>query len=219
MKKITIIFILLIFLDDYGCINLTPFVTIATIKLDDEKGLDDAISKLNKSGGVIYIDTPIIHIFVSTLTKKLSGSKLGQIIGIQQSDGSYQIIDFTHARRDTNCGFEISGSYQFLKYLIIQNSWTGIRITGSRNNLEHIITRYNLGSGIQISDNAISNSLHYCYSYRNLDFSDYSANASGFFLKPGSGQTFFSYCFSFDNSDKGWDVNDKEGDSSVAFHI
>ena len=89
-------------------------------------------------------------------------------------------------------------------------------LTGSKNTLEHIISRYNFDSGFQISDNAISNTLNYCYSYRNIDFPNFGANDSGFFLKPCSSQTVFNYCFSLDNSNKGWDVNDKEGLSAFS---
>ena len=202
----------MICLDAFPCKNLVSFATtIATITSDNDKELEDAISKLNKSGGIIYIDTPIIHVSSKSPLKILSGSIEGGIIDKQQPDGSYPVIEFTHAV-STNSRLEISCSNQFLKYLIIQNSWKGIWLTGSKNTLEHI---YNFDSGFQISDNAISNTLNYCYSYRNINFPNFGANDSGFFLKPDSSQTVFNYCFSFDNSNKWWDVNDKEGDSSV----
>ena len=95
MRKISIVFILLIFLDAFPCRNLTSFATtIATNTSDSNKELEDAISKLNKSGGAIYIDTPNIHVTSKLPIKKLSGSIEGGIIGIQQSDGSYPVINF-----------------------------------------------------------------------------------------------------------------------------
>jgi hypothetical protein len=208
----------LIFLDSFQCIFFPRYPTvIATIKSNSQEELVNAISKLNQSGGgIIYIDTPIINIGIGIASPilKLSGSNSGGIIGKRQSDGSYPVIDFIFINwKDT--GFELSGSNQFIKYLVIQYARIGVRITGSNNYLDHIITRYSFGPGIQLSDNAISNTLNYCYSYRNIDISGF-VKASGFSLKPGSSQTYFNYCFAFDNFYNGWDVNDKEGDSSVS---
>mgnify|MGYP006873024035 FL=1 len=61
----------------------------------------------------------------------------------------------------------------------------------------------------------LSNTLNYCYSYRNIDVPTYGANADGFAPKLGASQTVFNYCFAWDNSDDGWDSYDKEGDNSA----
>ena len=56
-----------------------------------------------------------------------------------------------------------------MKYLIIQNSGdNGVWVSGSKNTLDYIITRYNGNSGIQLSNNSVPNALNYCYSYRNI---------------------------------------------------
>jgi hypothetical protein len=103
-----------------------------------------------------------------------------------------------------------------MKYLIIENAGdNGIWVCGSKNVLDHIITRYNNDSGIQLSDNADSNTLSYCYSYRNVDVKTYGANADGFAPKLGATNTVFNFCFAWDNSDDGWDSYDKEGDESA----
>ena len=218
MRKIAIVLILMIAFDAVPCKNLASFAnTIATITSDNEKALLDAVAKLNKSGGVIYINTPIVRIS-STKTINLSGSIAGGIVGQQQSGGTYPVIDFKNARNNgsTARGFTISGSNQYMKYLIIQNSGdNGIWVSGSKNTLDHIITRYNGDSGIQLSDNAVSNTLNYCYSYRNIDVPTYGANADGFAPKLGASKTVFNYCFAWDNSDDGWDSYDKEGDNSA----
>ena len=71
MRKISIVFILLIFLDAFPCRNLVSFTTtIATNTSDSNKELEDAISKLSKSGGVIYIDTPNISCYFKITYKK-----------------------------------------------------------------------------------------------------------------------------------------------------
>ena len=220
MKKLSIFFIVMILLDTVPCKNLSSFAsTIATISSDDEKKLLDAVAKLNgsSSGGVIYINTSIIRIS-STSTIKLTSKKAGGIIGMKQSNGAYPVIDFKNARNkgSTARGFTISGENQYMKYLIIQNAGdNGIWVNGSKNTLDHIITRYNGDSGIQLSDNAASNTLSYCYSYRNIDVPTYGANADGFAPKLGATNTVFNYCFAWDNSDDGWDSYDKQGDNSA----
>lgn len=104
-----------------------------------------------------------------------------------------------------------------MKFLVIQKAGdNGIWISGSKNTLDHIITRYNGDSGIQLSDNADGNYLNYCYSYRNIDVPTFGANADGFAPKLGASNTVFNYCFAWDNSDDGWDSYDKEGDNSAS---
>ena len=218
-KLFSIFFAVLLTIDTVSCKNLASFgdATITTITSDSQSDLKSAISTLNSSGGIIYIDTPKITVSY-TSTFNLSGKKSGGIIGKKQSDGTYPVIDFQKARDNgaTCRGFTISGSTLYMKYLIIQSAGdNGIWVSGSKNVLDHIITRYNNDSGIQLSDNADSNTLSYCYSYRNIDVNTYGANADGFAPKLGATNNVFKYCFAWDNSDDGWDSYDKEGDYSA----
>ena len=218
-KLFSIFFAVLLTIDTVSCKNLASFgdATITTITSDSQSDLKSAISTLNNSGGIIYIDTPKITVSY-TSTFNLSGKKSGGIIGKKQSDGTYPVIDFQKARDNgaTCRGFTISGSTLYMKYLIIQSAGdNGIWVSGSKNVLDHIITRYNNDSGIQLSDNADSNTLSYCYSYRNIDVNTYGANADGFAPKLGATNNVFKYCFAWDNSDDGWDSYDKEGDYSA----
>ena len=103
-----------------------------------------------------------------------------------------------------------------MKYLIIQNSGdNGVWVSGSKNTLDYIITRYNGNSGIQLSNNSVPNALNYCYSYRNINLPTYDANADCFAPKFGSSKTVFNYCFAWDNFYAIWDSCDKEGDNSA----
>ncbi len=218
-KLFSIFFALLLTIDTVSCKNLASFgdATITIINSDNESDLIKAISKLNSSGGVIYINTKKITIS-SKSTLNLSGTKSGGIVGQRQSDGTFPVIDFKKARDSgsTSRGFTISGSNLYMKYLIIQSAGdNGIWVSGSKNVLDHIITRYNNDSGIQLSDNASYNTLNYCYSYRNIDVKTYGANADGFAPKLGASNNVFKYCFAWDNSDDGWDSYDKEGDESA----
>ena len=219
-KLFTIFLILLISLDSISCKNLASFVdaTITTINSDNQNELISAVSKLNKNGGVIYINTAIINIS-SKSTINLSGSKSGGIVGKKQPNGAYPRISFKKARDagSTARGFTISGSNKYMKFLTIEHAGdNGIWISGAKNTLDRIITRYNNDSGIQLSDNADSNTLNYCYSYRNIDVKTYGANADGFAPKLGATNTVFKYCFAWDNSDDGWDSYDKQGDYSAS---
>ena len=159
-KLFSIFFALLLTIDTVSCKNLASFgdATITIINSDNESDLIKAISKLNSSGGVIYINTKKITIS-SKSTLNLSGKKSGGIVGQRQSDGTFPVIDFKKARDSgsTSRGFTISGSNLYMKYLIIQSAGdNGIWVSGSKNVLDHIITRYNNDSGIQLSDNALT---------------------------------------------------------------
>ena len=221
MKNL-VIFSLILFLSLYKVLNknLISFNEkdeIATITEDNESALREAVNTLNKNGGTIYINTPVINI--KTKDKiQLTSSNPGGIIGVKQANGEYPRIDFKQSR-DAGAAvraIQITGSNQFIKYLILENSGgNAIYIKGSKNTIDHVIARYNANSGIQISRGADSNVLNYCYSYRNCDVKTFGVNADGFAPKLGATNTIFNYCYAWDNSDDGWDSFDKEGDNSA----
>ena len=189
---------------------------IATIIEDNESSLLEAVKILNKKGGIIYIDTPIINISIKSPIR-LNSSIEGGIIGIQQPNGEYPRLDFKNARNANanNYGIKIQGSNQFIKYLIIENSsHQGIFITGKNNIIDHVISRYNNDAGIQISKGGENNILNYCYSYRNCDIVNYGQNADGIDPKLNAKNTVLNYCFSWENSDDGYDSFDKEGNTT-----
>ena len=196
--------------------SLNNINEIATIIEDNESALLEAVKKLNKKGGIIYINTPVININIKSPIKLKSFIE-GGIIGIQQSNGEYPRLNFKNTR-DANVnidGIIIEGSNKFVKYLIIENSGhKGIFINGNNNTIDHVISRYNLDSGIQISKGGENNILNYCYSYRNCDIINYGKNADGFAPKLNAKNTVFNYCFSWENSDDGYDSFDKEGDKT-----
>ena len=166
--QIYIAIISLIVLDLFSCKNYTNnFISfddddeIATITSDSESEFLDAIDKLYSEGGTIYIDTPVININKSS-SVIIGNSKTGGIIGIRQPNGEYPRIDFMR----NSSGFLISGSNKFIENIIIENvKDVGVVIMGDNNILVHVISRYNYGSGFEVSGNF--NLLKYCYSYRN----------------------------------------------------
>lgn len=179
---------------------------IETIKTDDEEALRDAIGIVNKIGGVIYIDTPVINI--SSITSIiLNGYSSGGIIGVKQENGQYPRIDFKDRREKmldfsyVLSGLYIDGSHKYIKNLIIENSNNhGIEIRFNYNTIDHVITRYNAGSGIYINGN--SNTLNYCYSYRNCNKKLNEENSDGFFFSKYNVN--FNYCFAWDNLGNGF---------------
>lgn len=108
-KLFSILLVLLITIDTVPCKNLVSMAdaTITTITTDSEADLLNAVTKLNKNGGVIYINTAVIHIS-SKKTIQLTGTKSGGIVGMKQSNGAYPIIDFKKAR---NAGSTARGIY------------------------------------------------------------------------------------------------------------
>ena len=194
---------------------------ISTITKDDESALCNAIKTLNKSGGTIYINTPVINMS-SKCQIQLSGSSGGGLVGMKQSNGQYPSLNFKKARNENikSPGIKITGSNQFVKYLIIEFAGNkGIWITGSKNTVDHVISRYNDASGIQISHGADSNTINYSYCYRNCDVGGHGGGADGFSPKLTAKNTVFNYCYAWDNSDDGWDAFDKEGDVSNSLVI
>ena len=209
-------FFLLISFATIPCKNLLSMAErpVAIIRSDNEKDLFFAISKLNDNGGVIYINTPIININRFSMFH-LSGTKPGGIVGMRQSNGAYPRINFKNARNNgiKPNSFTISGSNQYMKYLIIEHGGIkGIWIHGSNNTLDHIITRYNSGDGIYISDKSSGNVLNYCYSYRNFNTRTSGSSTNGLV---GTSNTVFNYCFAWDNSGNGLSLSYNKGDNSA----
>ena len=206
-------------------ISYKEIKNILTIKIviydDNESLLKDAIDKLNKNGGKIYINTTIIN-FKEKSVLEINGIKNGEIIGIKQANGQYPILNF-RKQREMNYnlnGIVISGSNKLLQNIIIENCGaSGIIVSGERNTLDHIITRYNLGSGIEFYNTSETTTINYCYSYRNFG-SNYGNNGNGFTFNGGFNIK-YNYCFAWDNSDNGFSsntVNEINNIYSIAYY-
>lgn len=195
-----------------------PSNTIATITSDSQTELANAIKTMKTSGGTIYINTPKISLSTAL---KLEGTTKGAIVGVQQSDGTYPVLDFSGLRNSgsSSRGLTIAStaSNKLIQNIIVEKSGdNGIYINGKNNTIEHVIARYNGDTGIQLSgETATGNVLRYCYAYRNCDVKTNGANADGFAPKLGASDTTFEYCYSWDNSDDGWDSFDKAGDNGA----
>ena len=187
--------------------NLKSFTDdeeITTIYADDQFEFFDAIEQLNKNGGTIYIDTPIISIKEET-SISITGQIPGGIIGIKQSNGEYPQIKFVHeidGLEEISSGLNIYGSNKFIKYIIIEKSPSyGVSAYGDNNIFEYVISRYNLRSGFNVIGNF--NTFNYCYSYRNFDINFSDINCDGFHIV-GKLNNVFNYCFAWDNGNSGF---------------
>ena len=212
MKNVFLISFLLILNNiSFHCADIEGIID--TIKSDNEAALREAIQKQNEEGGIIYIDTKIINIYLDKPIE-LKGIS-GDIIGKKQPNGGYPVINFQKVRDNGSfISLNILGSSKSLKYLIIENSGShGLKVSGHNNNFDYIITRYNQYAGIYISRTAYSNTFNYCYSYRNCDLKGNGLNGSGFYSY-GASNNVFNNCFSWDNSNNGFSSSSHENFSS-----
>ena len=189
-----------------------------TIKSDSESELREAIDKINENGGIIYIDTPVINIGEKSALE-IKAKKEGSIIGKKQKDDEYPRLDFSKQReKDYEVdGIILSGSNQLIQNIILEKSnGNGIVVTGEKNTLDHVITRYNLVSGVYLKNTPKSTTVNNCYSYRNFGKKSYGKNGDGFSFDTGV-DVRFDNCFSWDNSDNGFNSEVKaDSDSEIA---
>ena len=223
IKRIILIYIFFILSLNYSSSKLLENDEediITTIKADDESALRDALLILWKFGGVIYIDTPVINIKEQS-SLSIQGTLEGGIIGVQQSNGEYPILNFKEQRDSVTLlymsGIILSGSNKIIKNIIIENAGTtGMYVAGQKNTFDHIITRYNGQSGIYLSPDTDTNTFNYCYSYRNFHFLENNLIADGFTVEIGGINNVFNNCFAWENSQNGfgyyyWDGKHKNG--------
>lgn len=186
-----------------GTIN-KPFKTIAK-----------AVS-VAAQGQTIYLRGGT-YISSSEIDLNKSGSKDKYII-LQAYLNEKPIIDFSSETAGKQ-GFNISGSYWYLRNIEIKNAGHhGVHVTGSNNIFEDVVSHNNRDSGFFVGLNkttpndgtkAANNSFINCDSYLNVDIGGSTGdggNADGFSCKlnPGAGNYFYG-CRSYENSDDGWD--------------
>lgn len=138
-----------------------------------------------------------------------------KIIGVINTNNSNKlpVLNFTNFNAN---GILITGNNYVLKNLIIQNSKDcGLRIKNNafNNTVINCIFRYNQNSGLSITKGSYNNLIINCISYRNCDYNNFGKSADGFSCKLQAGPlNKFINCFSFENSDDGFDNYDNPND-------
>ena len=117
MKYTSILFLYIISFNLIGnkILSLGENDAITTITKDDESELCNAVKTLIKTGGTIYINTPVINIS-SKCQVQLSGTKEGGLVGMKQPNGQYPSLNFKKVRNEKKKlgGVRMSGSNQFV---------------------------------------------------------------------------------------------------------
>ncbi len=98
-----------------------------------------------------------------------------QIIGVQNTDGTYPELDFSSfmssyigkASSASAVGIRITGSNYTLQNLIVEHAPdNGIQIKGisaGNNKVSNCITRYNNDAGLQVTAGVYQNTIEYVY--------------------------------------------------------
>ena len=156
------------------------------------------------------------HDYSATITISKSGQD-GNPITLQAYQDEVPVLDFTEQPAgDSYKGIALNGSYWHLKGFVIQYSGhAGLRVLGSYNTMERLVTRSNGDTGLHLGTGASYNLVLNCDSYLNYDPEEGGEDADGFGAKgptgslPGEGLgpgNVFRGCRAWNNSDDGFDL-------------
>lgn len=141
----------------------------------------------------------------------------GKPIVFTSYQNSKAIIDFSfpeHQWVQSSYGFDLTGSYWYLKGLTITNAgYQGVYVSGVHNTFNNCVFSYNRFSGLEINKLGSYTTVINCDSYRNYNPKEISgvagAAADGFAPKQtqGAGNVLIG-CRAWENSDDGFDTFD-----------
>ncbi|GEM_PF-1700501 len=171
-------------------------------------------------GGTYKFSSPI------KIEQSNSGSS-GKYKTIAAYNGADVVFDFSgESVSDSNYGVILDGSYwHFYGFEITKAGDNGMLLSGSNNIVEMMTFNANQDTGLQVSryrSNASSiadwptnNLIKNCTSKNNCDDATME-NADGFAAKLTCGKgNVFDGCFSYNNSDDGWDLYAKEATGAI----
>ncbi|MFJ1926996.1 MULTISPECIES: right-handed parallel beta-helix repeat-containing protein [unclassified Streptomyces] len=184
----------------------------------DPTTLASAISRVG-SGGTVYLRGGTYH-YAQTVTipPGNDGSPSARTT-LSAYPGESPVLDFAEMSEDpANRGLAVNGDFWHINGIVVEHAGdNGIFVGGSDNIVEHVVTRFNHDSGLQISRIAsttpddewpANNLILSSESHDNAD-SD-GEDADGFAAKLTSGPgNVFRYTVSHNNIDDGWDLYTK----------
>ena len=210
-----------------------------TVNTDDGievKDYSSLATALNTANAKVYV---MNDIDCEDQIKLSKGTQ--SIIGVPDENGVLPVLNFENmvgkgtdiinaTSSDGDVGLRITSKGNVVRNLVIEYAHdNGIQIKGSGvtgNEIKNCILRYNNDSGMQITGGAYNNAVENVYSYRNCDVYTLGSNADGFAVKLGAGpntvtsasefqnsKNTFVNCYSWENSDDGWDSFDKTSQS------
>ena len=210
----------------------TETTTVNTADGVEVKDYSSLATALNTTNAKIYVMNDI------DCEDQIKLSKGEQsIIGVPDENGVLPVLNFENmvgkgtdiinaSSSDGDVGLRITSKDNVVRNLVIEFAHdNGIQIKGSGvtgNEIKNCILRYNNDSGMQITGGAYNNAVENIYSYRNCDVYTLGSNADGFAVKLSAGpeevtsasefqnsKNTFVNCYSWENSDDGWDSFDK----------
>ena len=179
------------------------------------------------AGGYIYL-LEGTYKFSSPLKIEQSNSgSSGKYKTIAAYKGATVKFDFSgESTADSNYGFILDGSYwHFYGFEVTKAGDNGMLLAGSNNVIENMVFSENQDTGLQISryrsaastisDWPSNNLVKNCTSKNNCDDATME-NADGFAAKLTCGKgNVFDGCYSYNNSDDGWDLYAKEATGAI----
>ena len=167
--------------------------------------LEKAVLKAS-SGSNIYVADGTYNI---KSTIKLTKTNTSSSLIIISAQSGTPVINFSNQNySDSSRGFQISGSYYWLKGLkIVDAGDNGIYISGNNNTVESCIITKCRDTGLQIINGGSYNHIKNVTSTYNYDPKTKGENADGFAAKLSIGPgNWFEKCNAYYNSDDGFDL-------------
>lgn len=184
----------------------------------DPTTLASAVSRVT-SGGTIYLrGGTYAHSGTVTIPPGNNGSASARTT-LAAYPGETPVLNFSAMSEDpAHRGLALNGDYWHVDGIVVEHAGdNGIFIGGSHNVVEHVVTRFNHDSGLQISriasdtpddrwpsDNLVLSS----ESHDNADSDGEDADGFASKLTSGPGNV-FRYTVSHNNIDDGWDLYTK----------
>ncbi|WLQ32438.1 right-handed parallel beta-helix repeat-containing protein [Streptomyces castrisilvae] len=185
----------------------------------DPTTLSSAIGRVG-SGGTIYLRGGTYHYGQTVTIEPGNDGTSGARTTMAAYPGEQPVLNFSEMSEDpANRGLAVNGAYWHIDGITVEHAGdNGIFVGGSNNVIEHVVTRFNHDSGLQISrissstpddewpaDNLILSS----ESHDNADSDGEDADGFASKLTSGPGNV-FRYTVSHNNIDDGWDLYTKK---------